>query len=140
MGPVSFSSPEVHVDVPTRAITAFAGDLNNLIKILPEQAVNFESNDSSCSFDISGMAHISLVKDFVDESKSVSMVSGESSAVDLKLVFSARETESGGSAAVVTLEADLSPFIQMLASSPLQNLVNIMAEKLAGAVKKAQSL
>jgi hypothetical protein len=98
--------------------------------LMPEQVVNWKSDIVSCSFDIKGMAHINLVLGELTENKKVTVLSGPDNPIDLQILYEITETAGDSCTAMVTLTAELSMMLQMLASTPLQNLVNIMAEKL----------
>lgn len=131
MGLIRFSSPVVSLRTSSAKASRFAGNLGHLRLILPEQVTNFTSEGDKCSFDIPGMTSIRLVLKEHKESESVSIVSEAGTMPELSLVFRFTPVEEHHAQAIIELEAELSPFIQMLASTPLQNLVNIMAEKLA---------
>ena len=131
MGIIKFSGPVVLLKAEAGEVTRFAADLDHLRLILPEQVVNFASSGNRCSFDIPGMTSIHLeVKKVVDR-QSVEIASEAGIAPEINLSFQLQPGDDHNSQAKIELEAELSPFIQMLASTPLQNLVNIMSEKLS---------
>jgi hypothetical protein len=130
MGRVSFHSGTrvLHADCPK--VFGFLSNLDNMEGLMPEQVVNWRSDEKSCSFDIKGMAHIHLRLAEVVKNKVVTIVSGQDNPIDLKLQFDLAEAESNRCHGTVTLEAELSMMLQMMASTPLQNLVNIIGDKL----------
>jgi carbon monoxide dehydrogenase subunit G len=130
MGQVDFISHEVNIPASKEAVFHFLSDLNNFQKMMPEQVINWQSTREDCEFDIKGMAHIGLVKSLETPGEKVEILSKPGNPIELKLV-----TDIGGSSpdttlVTITLTAHLSPILQMMASAPLQNLVNIMADKL----------
>lgn len=132
MGLIRFSSPAVELRTSSREAALFASNLDHLQLILPEQVTNFSSSVDRCSFDIPGMTSLQLVLKEVKGQERVTIGSEEGAVPEIALYFLFLPGADHHAQAVVELEAELSPFVQMIASTPLQNLVNIMAEKLAG--------
>jgi len=130
MGRVSFQSPETPLNASAGDVFSFLSNLDNMEKLMPDQVINWRSDIVSCSFDIKGMAHINLLLGELTKNKKVTILSGPDNPIDLQILYEITETAGDSCTAVVTLTAELSMMLQMLASTPLQNLVNIMAEKL----------
>lgn len=108
----------------------FFYNINNLERLMPEQVINWQSSEDRCSFDIKGMAHISLQRDEGIENRLVRIKSGPDNPIDLEFRLNFEKEENSRCTAWVELTAELSPMLQLPASGPMQNLVNIMAEKL----------
>jgi carbon monoxide dehydrogenase subunit G len=130
MGQVDFTSHKVNIPASKEAVFHFLSNVNNFQKMMPEQVVNWQSTRDDCEFDIKGMAHISLVKSREIPGEKVEIISRPGNPIELKLVADIDGSGPDATLATITLTAHLSPILQMMASSPLQNLVNIMAEKL----------
>jgi hypothetical protein len=130
MGKVDFRSHKVQLPVPVEKAYLFLHDLNNFRKMMPEQVINWNSTEDSCSFDIKGMAHLSLKREEAIPGKLIRIVSGPDTPVGLEIRANLEKQDEHQTNAWMELTADLSPMLQLLASQPLQNLVNIMAEKL----------
>jgi len=130
MGQVTFNSPDYMLDVPALSAYSFFFDLNNLQKLMPEQIINWQSTEDSCAFDIKGMAHITLNRSEAIPEKLVKIVSGPETPIELEIRGNFEAVTDKSCKAWIELLADLSPMLKLMASSPLQNLVNIMAEKL----------
>jgi carbon monoxide dehydrogenase subunit G len=130
MGYVDFKSHIIQLPASAEAVFHFVRDLNNFEKLMPEQVVNWQSTESDCEFDIKGMAHIRLKKEEEIPHKSVLILSGPDNPIELKIKAFIEEEAKNSSSAHIILSANLSPILQMMASSPLQNLVNIMADRL----------
>lgn len=129
---IKFSSPAVELRTSAGEASLFARNLDNLRLILPEQVTNFTASADRCSFDIPGMTSLRLILKEVKEPERISIGSEDGAIPELALNFLFTPGMDHHANAVIELEAELSPFVQMIASTPLQNLVNIMAEKLAG--------
>lgn len=132
MGKVEFQSHEVRLAVPAAKAFAFLSDLNNLQHLMPEQVINWQSTDKSCSFDIKGMAHINLEKAESIPDRMIHIISGPENPIDIAFRCNLDKTGDDQTSASIMLSADLSPMLKLLASGPMQNLVNIMADKLKG--------
>ena len=130
MGKVDFQSHSVELAVPAEKAYLFLVDLNNLKELMPEQIINWQSTEDSCAFDIKGMAHITLKRTEAIPGKLVRVVSGPESPIGLEIRGVLDKVSESKSSGIVELTADLSPMLQLMVSGPLQNLVNIMAEKL----------
>lgn len=130
MGKVVFTSPVQELPVTHLNAYSFFSDLNNLQKLMPDQIVNWHSTNDSCNFDIKGMAHITLVRIEGIEGQEVKIKSGPETPIELEIRGIFEKLTDQGCNARIELDAELSPMLRMMASGPLQNLVNIMAEKL----------
>lgn len=133
-----FKSNPVLINTPENHIYNFLVDFNNLEKLMPDQIVQWKSTTDSSSFTIKGMADLALVMGEKREYSQVTYNSAEPSPFDFYLQFTI-EKDSAGSAVSCSLKAKLSPMIKMMASRPLQNFVNILAEKLKLEMEKGFS-
>jgi hypothetical protein len=130
MGKVDFQSHKVDLPVPVEKAYLFLYDLNNLHQLMPEQVINWQSNEASCSFDIKGMAHISLKRGETIQNKLVRIISMPENPIDLEIRGNLEKQTATQTTLWIELTADLSPMLKLLASGPMQNLVNIMADRL----------
>jgi hypothetical protein len=132
MGKVDFLSHGVQLPVPVEKAFSFLRDLNNLQKLMPEQIINWQSTEDACSFDIKGMAHISLKRAEAIPDSLIRIISKPENPIDLEIRGNFEKYTGNQTTAWIELTADLSPMLQLMVTGPLQNLVNIMAEKLRG--------
>ena len=102
---------------------------------MPEQIINWQSTESTCSFDIKGMTHIDLRRTEVIPEKLIRIGSGPENPLDLELRGNFEKASDASCSAWIELTAELSPMLQLMVSGPLQNLVNIMAERLVLSLK-----
>jgi hypothetical protein len=131
MGKVNFQSHQVILHVTVEKAFAFLSDLNNFQHLMPEQVINWQSTETTCSFDIKGMAHINLKRDEIIPNKMIRVISGPDNPLDLEIRGNLEKSGESETNAIIELIADLSPMLKLMASSPMQNLVNIMADKLS---------
>ncbi len=132
MGKVDFQSHKLLLPVAAGKAFVFLRDLNNLQKLMPEQIINWQSTEDSCSFDIKGMAHISLERAETIQDSQIRIISKPDNPIDLEIRGYFEKFTSDQTTAWIELTADLSPMLKLMVSGPMQNLVNIMAEKLRG--------
>ena len=97
---------------------------------MPDQVINWQSTAATCEFDIKGMAHIALERAEVVPGKLIRIISGPDNPIDLEIRGNLEKLDDAQTTAWIELTADLSPMLQLLASGPMQNLVNIMADRL----------
>lgn len=130
MGNVSYESHLVHLTASQQDAYEFLSKMDHFGHMLPEQVSNWEASGERCSFDITGMAHIELIAGENKEPGEVNIISAPGSSPELALRFSISPSSGNGCGVSIRLSANLSPMLQMLAANPLQNLVNIMADRL----------
>ena len=129
MGQVTFASQPELIHKPAAEVYHFLADLNNFEVMMPEQVVQWESTTDTCAFTIKNLAKIELkVRERVPITKVIIDSAGETPLeFDLSAII---EDKAGSSEVILELNADLPPMLKMMASGPLQNLVNIMNKKL----------
>jgi len=124
-----FTSNTIPIKKSNGDIYHFLNDFNNFEKLLPEQVINWQSTQNSCSFTIKGMADLAMVLGECNEPDLVVYKSVSPSPFEFSMKFNL--SSKGPSADVYcNLEAKLNPMLKMMASRPLQNFVNILVEKL----------
>lgn len=128
MGKVSFKSQEVSVASSKESIFEFISDLRNFESLMPDQVEKWEADRDQCEFTIKGLSTFNM-KIAGRSDEKVVLMSGDKAPIDFELTCYLKSVESNA-AAMLELNADLPPMIKMMASRPLQNLVDIMAEKL----------
>jgi carbon monoxide dehydrogenase subunit G len=128
MGKVSFKSPEKKLPASPDKVYDFISDLRNFEPLMPDKVEKWSADRDRCEFTISGLSTFSM--EIVERDKNkVVLTSGDITPVDFELRCNILESK-GETQVEIELEAELSPMIKMMASRPLQNLVDIMAEKL----------
>jgi carbon monoxide dehydrogenase subunit G len=131
MGKVTFTSNTKSIPAPITNVFIFLSDLRNFESLMPDQLQQWESDENYGKFTIKGLPELDMKILERVENKSIHLVSGEESPVEFSIDCSL-ENLDGKTESTIVLHAELSPMLKMLAASPLQNLVNIMADKLEG--------
>jgi carbon monoxide dehydrogenase subunit G len=131
MGNVKFTSHTKELSRPPSEVYTFLSDLNHFESMMPDQVVDWKSTADTCVFTIKGLTTIGLkIKERIPD-KLIKVESDGQAPVEFELncVFAAASDNK--THATIELDAELSPMLRIMASSPLQNLVDIMADKLA---------
>lgn len=103
-------------------------DFNNIGKLMPEQVEEFTTDGNTCSFTIKGMAKLAMEY----ESKSPYSEVVLKSYGKVPFNFKLRCTLTGNTDSTdvrLSLEADLNPFLKMMAEKPLTNFLNLLVDK-----------
>ncbi|MBU1369217.1 MAG: hypothetical protein KJ578_14545 [Bacteroidetes bacterium] len=127
---MDFNSKWKEINASPKSVFLFLKDLRNLENLMPEQIIDFKAEENRCSFTIKGMTSLSLVIDEALEYQRIKLIPEGKSPFEFELI--AHIKSSNDQAAVkISLNASLNPMLAMMAKRPLQNLVEIMAEKLS---------
>jgi len=113
-------------------VLAFFSDLQNLESLMPDSVSQFEASSERCFFKLGNLGRIGLERCSSGDSDSAVLlrtVDNKPFAVDLKLhlnPISTQETEVG-----MQVQADMNPFMQMMAAKPLEQFLGHLLKKLA---------
>jgi carbon monoxide dehydrogenase subunit G len=113
----------VQINQPVNQVYSFLSDLNNHQKLMPENIYNWSSTTDEAKFTIQNMAKLALKVSSRIENKEILIVPSEEApfAVEMKWLI----TENGEhTTATLAVSADLNMMMKMLASGPLQKLVD----------------
>ena len=105
-------------------------DMRNIPALLPEQAVNVQADEDNLSFTVQGTGSIALR---VSQRITYSLVQlVPVSKTPFQFVLNIKIAGLGNNCRVmIEIDTDLNPLMVMMAKRPLQNLVDMMAEKTA---------
>ena len=107
---------------------SFIGNMNNMPPILPEQVVDITANNDNLEFTIQGMGKVALQVKEREPNKFIQLIPKGKVPFQFVLNIHIKNNEPN-SECCFEIDADLNPLMQMMASRPLQNLVNMMASK-----------
>lgn len=101
-------------------------DMNNLQKLMPPQVNSWTGDKDSCHFQIEGMGGLGLK--FRDKTIPSLLVMEQNGKAPFSFLLKAEifQTESGSDIRF-SMEADLNPFIKMMAEKPLRNFLEVLA-------------
>ena len=122
------------VDIPQsqEKIFSFLSDFNNFEKLMPSQVTDWKSTKDTCSFNISGMAHVAMKIESSTPNGKVHMVSDGGKlpfAFTLDALIN-QKTESSCTGQLI-FEADIPIFIRPMVTGPLGKFFNALAQKMA---------
>ena len=106
----------------------YIGDMNNMPAVLPEQVVNVNADSDNLAFTIQGMGSVALRVKEREPNKLIQLVPEGNVPFQFVLNVHIRNNEQQ-TECCFEIDASLNPLMQMMASRPLQNLVNMMADK-----------
>jgi carbon monoxide dehydrogenase subunit G len=108
----------------------FLSDFNNFQQLMPEQVTDWISDANSCSFNIKGMASLGMAIDTKTPFSEIKIKRNGKAPFDFFLYCL---ITPGSSAATSNLQlafdADLNPFLKMMAEKPLTNFLNLLVKK-----------
>ena len=109
--------------------------MNNMPPILPEQVVNITADTDNLAFTIQGMGSIALRVFNRKPNELIQLSPVGKTPFQFVLNIYVRVSESlslqvSESECSFEIDAQLNPLMQMMASRPLQNLVNMMASRI----------
>ena len=103
-------------------------DMRNIPALLPEQAVNVQADEDNLSFTVQGTGSIALRVSQRIPNNLVQLV--PVGKTPFQFVLSIKIAGLGNNCRVMyEIDADMNPLMAMMAKRPLQNLVDMMAEK-----------
>ena len=107
---------------------AIVSDMRNIPALLPEQAINVKADENNLAFTVQGMGSIALrVSQRITYSLVQLVPVGK---VPFPFVLNIKIAGLGNNCRVMfEIDAELNPLMAMMAKRPLQNLVDMMAEK-----------
>ena len=107
---------------------AVVSDMRNIPALLPEQAINVQADEDNLSFTVQGMGGIALrVCQRIPYSLVQLVPVGK---VPFPFVLSIKIAGLGNNCRVMyEIDAELNPLMAMMAKRPLQNLVDMMAQR-----------
>lgn len=121
----NIQSDTVEISKPPEEVFATLSNLNNLEKYMPEQVVDWKSDEKTCSFTIKGMASLAMAFDTMTPGRMIKFRKDGKAPFDFFLICRTDPTPNG-TALKLELDADLNPFLKMLAEKPLQNFLNLL--------------
>ena len=122
-------SDKVVLNKTAKEVFDFLSDFNNYQRLMPEQVVDWKSTADECSFTIKGMG--SLGMKIVEKHPDTSVIIHKhgKAPFDFKLHCNIVNLPSQCEVQLV-FDADLNPMLQLVASKPLTNFLNILASRL----------
>lgn len=124
-----FISERTEVSAKASVIYDFLNDFTNFEHLMPDQIKNWKADQDHCSFTIEGMADLSMKIASRNPHSNIHIEADGKNPIDYTLDIFIFEKMPGCDVEIV-FRADLNPFVKMMAAKPLQNFVDLLAQKL----------
>ncbi|MCX6271246.1 MAG: hypothetical protein NTU44_08530 [Bacteroidetes bacterium] len=123
-------SNSVSILASDEKLFTYLANFNNFQHLMPPQVSKWQSTGDTCSFNIQGMADISLkiTEKLPYHTLIVTAAGGTPVSLNLTWKFEAIDPENTNTRLI--LDADLNPMMAMMAKAPLNNFVNMLVDKL----------
>lgn len=123
------SGKKIHVQAKDSEVFAKLCNCNNFGKFIPEQIKDWESTVDYCKFSIPGIATLMLtINEKVEFSKVVFAASNDKHIpVNITLNL---DGQDDGTDVNAEIEAEVPAFLSGMVQKPLQNLVDMIADKI----------
>jgi len=119
----------VEVNKPITEVYAFLSNMNNHQRLMPENIYNWESTEDEARFTIQNMAKLAIAITNRVENQELTATPTEKAPFEIELKWTVAENGPGTIAKLI-ISADLNMMMKMLASGPLQKLVDHQTERL----------
>lgn len=129
-------SKKITINCQPQKVYDFLADFNNFERLLPEQVSNWQSTGDSCSFEVKGLATIGLRITEKTPFTKISMVSEGKLPFKFSLETAIEEISEKQCQVQIVIDADMNPFIAMMAEKPLQNFVDMLLPKLKAEMER----
>ena len=128
----SIQSEKQSIQKPLSEVFTFLANANNHKVLMPENIYNWSSTEDECKFTIQNMAKLELKISERDAANGkIVIIPSVPAPFDLNIVWSIAVINENSCEAQMTINADLNPFIKMMAVAPLTKLVNHQVQALA---------
>ena len=115
---------KVSVNKPVKEVFEFLADLNNHQQLMPENIHNWSSTKDEAKFTIQNMAKLALKVSSFTKDKEIIIIPSEEAPFKLELKWTLNDAGEGKTEAIYSILADLNMMMKMIASGPLQKLVD----------------
>lgn len=119
----------ITLPLPVERVYAFLEDCNNHEQLQPENIYNWSSTRDEANFTIKNMAKLSLKVVERVENASIRFEPGSEAPFEVSLTWLLRPIDAGTEVSI-QLDAELNMMMKMVASGPLQKLIDHQINKL----------
>ncbi|WP_443939451.1 SRPBCC family protein [Pedobacter sp. MW01-1-1] len=120
----------VEINLPVEKVYSFLSNMNNHKDLMPENIYNWTSTEDEASFTIQNMAKLAVKISSRIENEELIAIPTEKAPFEIELKWTVKDNGNGTTTAKHTVSADLNMMMKMLASGPLQKLVDHQTQKL----------
>lgn len=129
---MEIKSPIAQVGCTSEVLFDFVSNLENLESLLPsDQVLSFQLDGDVCKFKVTGGFDIVIKKTSEERPERIQFSSQQGTPIRFGLTIRIESLDNGANVQVVC-DADLNPFMKMMAEKPLQKIFDGMVEKIEG--------
>jgi len=129
-------SQKVIIHCKPEKVYNFLGNFDNFTSLMPEQVANWQSTGDSCSFEVKGLATLGLRITSRTPFTRISMIGEGKLPFGFTLESYIQEMDTQQCQVQMAIDADMNPFIAMMAEKPLQNFIDMILPKLKEEMEK----
>ncbi len=118
------------INKPIEGVYQFLEDLNNHEELMPDNIYDWSSTRDEARFTIKNMAKLALKVSQRKLNEEVICTPAEKTPFELELIWKTDSISDNETKVSFTIAADLNMMMKMVASGPLQKLVDYQVDKL----------
>jgi len=122
-------SEQVILERSQESVYNFLSDFNNFGKLMPEQVTDWVSDKDTCSFNIKGMASLGMAMESKTPNSQIKIRKNGKAPFDFFLTCEIGNADQDKSTLKLIFDADLNPFLKMMAEKPLTNFLNMLVHR-----------
>ena len=107
----------------------FLADFNNFEKLMPEEVIKFEADETSFVFAIKGMPEIRLVKKSENKHDNITLEAA-SSKLPVELEANITNIDDSSSEVKLTFNGNFNPMIKMMVQKPLTKFIETLSDNI----------
>jgi carbon monoxide dehydrogenase subunit G len=129
-------SQKVIINCQSQKIYDFLTNFDNFTRLLPDQVANWQSSGDSCSFEVKGLATLGLRIITKTPFTEIIMIGEGKLPFGFTLETFIRHNTSEQCQVQMVIDADMNPFIALMAEKPMQNFVDMLLPRLKEEMEK----
>lgn len=125
---MKIDSKKTVINATSAKTFGLVSNFNNFGSSLPEEVKNWQSTESQCSFEINGMAKISI--EIIDKKEFSSITFKATANQPIGMVIVGNIEDKGDSCVVsISIDADVPMALSMMVKKPLEKFVNMLVDR-----------
>ncbi len=128
---MKIETKKAHLNKSQQEMFEFLSDFRNFEKLMPKDKIEkWTAQSDTCSFNINGMADIGMKIEKTVPHSEINIVSHGKNPFEFTLNVFIQADGNENSIAFLVFDANVNPFLKMMAEKPLTNFFNMLVEKL----------
>lgn len=114
----------------SNVVFKLVSNCNNFGKVLPDKVSNWESTENSCSFEVSGLAKISINIVEKVENQKVVFSATANQPIKMKMICYIDDISANICNCFIEMDLDVPIFLTPMVKNPMENFVETLIEKI----------